>query len=82
MEFAKLITEKFGPKMVDPGQFVAMGGMPADDEEVVFVGETTKAEEDKKMHEKDYSAYKKVNDANNAMRQQGRETDVEHAHFK
>ncbi len=30
MEFAKLTMEKFGPKMVNQGQFMPIGGMPAD----------------------------------------------------
>jgi len=46
---ADLLVERFAPPMRDPARFVAMGGMPAADDDVVFVGESTQAEEDKKV---------------------------------
>ena len=39
VELANLLVERFAPPMRDPARFVAMGGMPAaDDDDVVFVG--------------------------------------------
>ena len=51
VELANLLVERFAPPMRDPARFVAMGGMPAadDNDDVVFVGESTQAEEDKKV---------------------------------
>lgn len=39
-KLANLLVEKFGQKMVDPSQFVAMGGFPAaDDDDVIIIEE-------------------------------------------
>jgi hypothetical protein len=53
---AEFIVEKFAKKMVDPGQFVAMGGAPADDDDDVVIVEEDPVEkriEDAKMKIKD-----------------------------
>ena len=49
VELANILVERFAPPMRDPARFVAMGGMPAADDDVVFVGESTQSEEDKKV---------------------------------
>ena len=46
---ANLLVERFAPPMRDPARFVAMGGMPAADDDVVFVGVSTQSEEDQKV---------------------------------
>jgi hypothetical protein len=66
---ANLLVERFAPPMRDPARFVAMGGMPAaDDNDVVFVGESTQSEEDKKVQARlDKAAAARTN-ANKDMR--------------
>jgi len=70
VELANLLVERFAPPMRDPARFVAMGGMPAadDNDDVVFVGESTQSEEDKKVQAKTDKAAAARTNAVGAMR--------------
>jgi hypothetical protein len=61
-KLAELIVNRFSCKMVDPDQFVAMGGCPAD-EEVIIIDEDLKEKRMDTAHKALVSAIKKLTDA-------------------